>query len=282
MPDRVPAPAEKPQTIEAYFEWARSSLGIDFSNPKYKRVYEANLTSALSTIQESGFLDGLTDRLRSCHEECSGTHKADLLMRGRDAGPEVTPLKKLYDSAVNKTFRKNVLLNSIFPEPPASTGWLTPDNWYSNINDLIRSNVVCKFIDGPEFLASRLVEYAHSLRLDARSYSQERDEVYYAYHFYAKFEVSLVDIEWNDQRHAIEFEIQLATQLQDVLKDLTHAFYEASRIQPDTDRGKWKWDFRTNRFRASYLSHTLHLLEAIVVELRDQSIREREANHGTE
>jgi ppGpp synthetase/RelA/SpoT-type nucleotidyltranferase len=266
--------------MEQYFEWARSVLGVDFENPKHQRVYEANLTSALTTIQESGFLDGLREQLKLCNKEYRELNQADLLMWGRDVEQEVTPLKKSYPSAVNKTFRKNVVFNQDFPEPPGAAGWLTPDNWYSNLNDLIRSTVVCKFIDGPAFLASRLVEYAQGLRLEARSYSQEREEGYYAYHFYAKFNVSLVDLAWNDQRHAIEFEIQLATQLQDVLKELTHTFYEASRIQAHSDQGKWKWDFRTNRFRASYLSHTLHLLEAIVVELRDQSIREREANHG--
>ncbi len=221
MPDGEPVPVEKPLTMEAYLEWARATLGIDFANHKHQRVYETNITSALSTIQESGFLDGLTERLKACHEEYLGRNRADLLMRGRDAGPEVTPLKKSYESAVNKTFRRNVLLNPNFPEAPAATGWLTPTNWYSHINDLIRSTVVCKFIDGPAFLATRLVNYAESIGLSARSYSQERDEGYYAFHFYAKFEVDLVDLEWNIQKHAIEFEIQLATQLQDVLKELT-------------------------------------------------------------
>ena len=214
MTNRVPPiedeRQEKPLTLEAYVEWARSSLKVNFDSPKQKRVYETNLTSALSTIQESGFLEGLSAKLASYQEEYKGACGAELLMLGRTVGTEVTPLKKSYESAVNKTFRRNVLFNPNYPESPEKTGWLTPDNWYSHINDLIRGTVVCKFLDGPEFLATRLVDYAHTLGLKARSYSQERDEGYYAYHFYAKFGVSLVDLGWNAKTHDIEFEIQLA------------------------------------------------------------------------
>jgi ppGpp synthetase/RelA/SpoT-type nucleotidyltranferase len=279
-PAPAPVPAGKPETLDAYHEWARDAIGVDFTDPRQRRVYESNITSCLASIQESDFLVGLTDQLRECHEEYKKSHKAGLLMTGEAGDFELNPVRKSYDSAVNKTFRKNVLLNENFPAAPAM-GWLTPSTWYSSLNDLVRSTIVCKFIDGPQFLSAKLEAYATNLGLRNRSYSQERDEGYYAYHFYAKFDVTLVDLGWNEENHEIEFEIQLATQLQDVLKELTHAFYEATRIQVNPDKGKWKWDFKTNRFRASYLSHTLHLLEAIVVDLRDEGNRERKEDHGS-
>jgi hypothetical protein len=67
----------------------------------------------------------------------------------------------------------------------------------------------------------------------------------------------------------VEIEIQITTQLQEVLRSLTHKFYEAQRLQVVPDKGKWKWDFKSNRFKVGYLSHTLHLLESVILESRD-------------
>jgi hypothetical protein len=62
----------------------------------------------------------------------------------------------------------------------------------------------------------------------------------------------------------------VTTQLQEVLRGLTHTFYEEQRATESRKTSKWKWEVRTNRFRVSYLSHTLHLLEAIILEARDE------------
>jgi hypothetical protein len=129
--------------------------------------------------------------------------------------------------------------------------------------------LVCKFLDGPEFLTSRLVHYADGLGLNPRSYSQERDEGYYALHFYATFKVDLLNKEFQAQDSPVELEIQTTTQLQEILKGLTYTYYKESRTQPAKDRSKWKWEYETNRFKAGYLGHTLHLLEALIVQLRD-------------
>jgi hypothetical protein len=129
--------------------------------------------------------------------------------------------------------------------------------------------LVCKFLDGPEFVTTRLMRYADGLGLSPRSYSQERDEGYYALHFYATFKVDLLNKELQAQESHVELEIQTTTQLQEILKGLTYTYYKESRTQPARDRSKWKWEYETNRFKAGYLGHTLHLMEAIIVELRN-------------
>ena len=58
--------------------------------------------------------------------------------------------------------------------------------------------------------------------------------------------------------------------MQEVLKDLTHKFYEKQRVSIDKDKSKWKWDFSSSRFKVGYLSHTLHLLESIILESREK------------
>jgi hypothetical protein len=78
----------------------------------------------------------------------------------------------------------------------------------------------------------------------------------------------------------VEVEIQLTTQLQEVLRSLTHPFYEAERLLRNPDKGKWKWDFSSGRFKVGYLSHTLHLLESVILETRDKVRSERVVEKG--
>ena len=45
---------------------------------------------------------------------------------------------KSFDSFLEKSFRKNIIYNKKFPEPPYPT-WITPDNWIENTNDILRT-----------------------------------------------------------------------------------------------------------------------------------------------
>ncbi|HWS86806.1 MAG TPA: hypothetical protein VN282_07570 [Pyrinomonadaceae bacterium] len=258
---------DKPSTLEEYFEWAKANLSVDFTDTTLENLYKANLNNAVNAISESEFYNGIDAKLAEWSEEYYRDTKSQLLMDTSG----LTLLKKPYSSAVDKSFRHNVLWNRRFPDEPRR-GWITPDNFFSTLNDAIRSMLVCKFIDAPNFLISKLKSYADERRLPHRSYSQERDEGYYAFHFYAKFKIELLNKEWKQQEKDVDFEIQLTTQLQDILKNLTYPLYRQTRIMPEDDKAKWKWEYGTNRFRAGYLSHTLHLLEAIIVELREDKV----------
>jgi ppGpp synthetase/RelA/SpoT-type nucleotidyltranferase len=186
-------------------------------------------------------------------------------------------VKKPYESAIDKSFRINALWNDGFPNEPKK-GWVTPRNLHFYFNDGIRSYLVCRFIDGPRFIAEQLTNYAKSLGLKSRFYSQERDEGYYAYHFYVTINVYFIDESFKKVNSEIEIEIQLTTQLQEVLKSLIHEFYQANRLKQSSN-SKWKWEYKTNRFRVGYISHALHLLESIIVEIRDGS---SETKHSSE
>jgi hypothetical protein len=74
----------------------------------------------------------------------------------------------------------------------------------------------------------------------------------------------------------VEFEIQLTTQMQEVLRDLSHSFYEEKRLSQDDDR-QWKWDHKSALFRSSFMGHTLHLLEGVIVELREMKNKKPKA-----
>jgi ppGpp synthetase/RelA/SpoT-type nucleotidyltranferase len=256
----------KPNTIAEYIEWAKTELKFDFNEGANKNRFDANLTSILNSIDSSDFLKEFDNTVFSWSEEYRKTFGSDLFFENA----QLKFQKKSYDSIIDKTFRINVLWNKKFPDPP-DKGWLTLDNIYKGLNDLVRSYLVCKFLDGPDFAARKLNEYCKSINLENYYYSQQRDEGYYAFHSYTTFKVSILDTEWQSVPTSVRIEIQFTTQLQDLLKNFTHQYFEETRLASSAPDNKWKWDIKSNRFKASYMSHTLHLLEAIIVELRDNS-----------
>lgn len=254
-----------PKTQVEYVSWAKETLNIDYEGA-HERAFRSNSAFALLTVQRHQFFQTLGEYLEVVSGEYAAEHRSPLLMNINP--PEL--FQKSYESAINKSYRLNAVWNRRFPNNP-QTGWVTPANWYILFDDLIRGTLVCKYLDGPPFLAKRLEQRAQGLGLACTVKALGRDEGYYAYHFHVKIPVDLVDAEFNEHPVDLSVEIQLTTQLQEVLYNITHKFYEQNRLQRarDTD---WKWDHGSNLFKAAYVSHTLHMLEATILELRDSEV----------
>lgn len=255
----------KPISLEEYLKWAKDSLSSDFNDPRIERLYETNTSNIQNAIMQHDFFVFFSNHASNWQKEYNQKTYSELFMKSHD----LRMITKPYLSAIEKTYRMNILWNQNFPEPPEK-GWVNHQSMFTQFNDIIRGNLVCRFIDGPDFVARKIIEYAKINKLSVRKYSQEREDGYYAYHVYISLPAKIFDINWNVEDVHIEAEIQITTQLQEVLKELTHKFYEKKRISIEQDTSKWKWDFSSSRFKVSYLSHTLHLLESIILESRDK------------
>ena len=264
----------RPSNEVEYIEWCKSQLGYDYNDKRIQQFYLTNAGQARNSVERSDFFGHLGEYIKDCEEEYFQKTKAHLLMSSFP--PDI--LQKNYSSVVNKTFRLNVVWNRKFPEPPPSFGWIIPTNIFFILDDIIRTTLICKFIDGPKFLAEKLEGYSDSLGLKSSYQSREIDVGYYAYHFNVIIPLELSDLNWEPMPVDLHFEIQLSTQLQEVLYQITHQFYASTRDKIVEDRSAWKWDIESNRFKAGYVSHTLHLLEAIILQLRNDSIK---ADTGT-
>ena len=67
------------------------------------------------------------------------------------------------------------------------------------------------------------------------------------------------------------FEIQVTTQLQDVILKLTHKIYEDRRQKGKDDSNKmWQWDYESEEFSANYLGHVLHYIEGMIMGVREK------------
>ncbi|GAB1053563.1 MAG: hypothetical protein Sw1PiTSA_41010 [Shewanella algae] len=254
----------KPEGVDEYIKWATENVGSQFGEQPLESLYETNMNNVFNGVSQHPFFVGFSNKARAWESDYKELTNSDLFTDSNE--PKL--LVKPYTSVVEKTYRQNILWNKKYPNEP-SGGWYSHSNIYSRLNDLVRGSMVCRFIDGPEFVAKAIREYASELDLTSRQYSQERDDGYYAYHVYIKFPVTVYELDWSKSDTFIEVEIQITTQLQEVLRSLTHKFYETQRLQSNSDRGKWKWEFKSSRFKVGYLSHTLHLLESVILESRD-------------
>jgi hypothetical protein len=236
--ERSEVPVERALTLDEYRRWALRKLGLDFADAKLARIYETNASNIRTLVTQHPFFVGFSTEASRWGEAYRGETRSDLFM----LSPQPNLLIKPFDSVVEKTYRVNVLRNRRFPAAP-TTGWVDQRNLYSKLNDLVRGTLVCRFADGPEFVVKQISQYAKSCGLTSRGYSQERDNGYDAFHCYVAFKVDLFDADWNKALKDVEVEIQITTQLQEVLRSLTHPLYEHRRLQADDRSGAWKWDF---------------------------------------
>lgn len=242
------------QFLRSYY---RSGL-----KPIHKLLCEMNLANAEQTILQHGFFKDLSSLIPTWNSDHVDKFGYPLFVDG------VQPVlqRKSFESVVSKIYRQCYLQNTLFPSPPVS-GWIDDTNYLKAFNDLIRTKLTCKFIDGPELVANLLTDLARAHNLSSTFYSRSLDDGYYAFHFYVDFQVNAYSA-GSSMPITLRMEIQISTQLKDVMYEILHKYYEKDRMQQAAANQNWKWDVKSNKFRSGYLAHTLHLLESIIIELR--------------
>jgi ppGpp synthetase/RelA/SpoT-type nucleotidyltranferase len=175
--------------------------------------------------------------------------------------------QKPFESVVNKIYRLNCLWNRSWPEAP-SKGWVTHDNCYVRLDDIIRGILTSRYLDGPEQVCREIVEAAKETGLEAWAAPKATDAGYYPWHAYVKMPAQIfIGGEVTDVAFIVE--VQTVTLLQSALGDLTHKLYAQRRESTEPHRVKARWDYDSVQFRAEYLGHALHLVDAMIVELRN-------------
>jgi hypothetical protein len=271
-----------PSSLDEFRQWLRDMHGV-LLDDKTRNLSNTNTTTILNTVQEHAFFQRLPELLGSYSDEYRKNTGARLFM-GDELYLQLVP--KPYESMVNKSYRLNVVRNKGFPKPPkvriansSITGWVVPGNWHERVDDCVRGTLTLRYMDGPMFVAQRLAAAATAAGVTAVVSPRALDEGYYAYHLYVALDVPILKEDWSSRNASIWIEIQLTTQFQELARELTHGFYEQQRMERERDDA-WKWDYSSDRFRAAYLGHALHLLEGIVVNLRD-SLRGSSARGST-
>lgn len=258
--------AERPKNVAEYKTWLKKCHNVEVS-ARTETYYDAVVAKAAADFGGSLFWLGLESDIESINQQYYLNTNYYLL----DNKSIPVLQKKPFDSFLLKTFRNNVLGNDNWPDPPDG-GWLLPNNWFSRINDMVRTYFVVKYIDGVTFFASQLSQrcqdFGHHCRVDYEA----KEEGYYAAHFYISFPCDIPQENWDTKDEILSIEIQITTQLQEVIRRLLHKYYEQRRAQQPAADVKWQWDYKSDEFATNYLGHILHYVEGMIVDVRDKKI----------
>jgi len=257
----TPESRPSPPAFDQYVKWLAGKCTSTEIASAESRLRTVGATLA-ADVESSSLWQQLLGSLRNIEDEY--TSFSDFRLFVTQETPEI--VQKPYESVLEKSFRKNILLNKHWPEPPDG-GWITPANWFERTNDIIRTMMIVKYLDGVEFLVNRIREIAdeHSSKFSVDY--EASDEGYYAAHCYPVFELDVPKLDWDTEKQAIRLEIQVTTQLQDVIRKLTHKYYEQRRAQEIPSR-KWQWNYASPEFVPNYLGHILHYVEGMIMDVR--------------
>ncbi len=252
---------------DEYPEWYRRAFGKTLVDERNSQYYSNSVRDLVRSFNTSFFWKRLCELLRTADEQSIFDTGQSLLARPGSA-PEV--MAKPWNSVILKTYRLNVIDNEAWPDEPAEPGgWLTAETWFTRVKDLVRTTIVVRYIDGVEAVKA-LIQHAAELSHLAVAISWEaKNEGYYALH--ATISISLTHFAEGRQLDSIvPVEIQVCTQIQDVIRSLTHTFYEGRRRLPKREGAVWQWDYKCPEFTPNYLGHLLHYADGMIVNVRDR------------
>lgn len=253
-------PPTKPADLNEYTDWMWEEFDLDATAEaaQYERV-----TSAVKRQVLAGrYWRRIDERLP---ELASTYYVRTGFQLGVAHAPELK--EKSWQAFWLKTFRRNVTENARWPRPPTG-GWLTPANWYTQIGDTVRTRMVVRYLDGVDLLVDELASAAVGTPLKAKATYQATRDGYYAAHLALSGRFIVPRPTFDTERTRVRIEVQVTTQVKDVIQELLHKFYEERRLRLTAASVLSEWDYLSDAFRSTYLGHLAHHMEAEIMQLR--------------
>lgn len=254
----------KPTNTQEYTKWLKDRHDIEITGAT-RAFYESVANKIKADFESSAIWNQLIGNLANYNAEyllsSGGYHLFEKL-----EPPKV--LIKPFASFLQKGLRKNVLQNTNWPDPP-SGGWILPENWYSRTVDVVRTLFVVKLLDGSQFFSSKVVNLCDQLGLKYSQVFEAREEGYYAIHVYVQQVYEIPKVPFDTEKVTVNTEVQVTTQLQEVIRRMLHMYYEHRRTKGASGEQdlKWQWDYKSDEFAANYLGHILHYVEGMIMEI---------------
>ena len=255
---------KKPEDINEYKKWLREKHDVEIS--ERVRTYYGSVTHKIEKdFENSSLWIQLNENLEECCSRYLLKTGYNLLISEFKPKLNIKP----FDSLLLKTFRKNVLENKNWPDEP-ERGWILPNNWYSRINDIIRTLFVVKYLDGINSMIEEIQSLCGEQGLSFHVDLEAKEEGYYAAHLYTKQEFEIPRVTWDTETVEVSIEIQVTSQLQEVIRKLLHRHYEERRKSVREEDLDWQWNYKSDEFATNYLGHILHYVEGMIMEIREK------------
>jgi len=263
---------EKPENPRKYIIWwnnnfeAKINLGV-------RKLYTDVSTIVKYDFENSDEFTTLIHQLYNYDAEYRHRRGYDLLMK---APEDVKLIPKEWDSFISKVWRKNVVQNVNWnidnwdkKKCQPNGDWITPENWFEKIHDIVRTTIVVVYFDGVEFLLEKILNHFLDCGCQCKPDWEAREEGYYAAHLNVTRDYSL-PVGLEIQKKKVSIEIQFTTQMKDVITTLTHKYYERKRETLEPPDFKWQWDYNSDEFSPNYIGHMLHYIEGAVMQIRNR------------
>jgi ppGpp synthetase/RelA/SpoT-type nucleotidyltranferase len=265
MTDPTVSPStERPDFGTPYETWLAEQHGVT-NLSAHRNHYQIVSKEASESFTTSNFWKNVLLALPNIDATYLIAHKYPLIV---DFNPAI--LIKSWDSFFVKTYRRNILTNILFPEAPDG-GWYLPSNWYVRIHDIVRTTIIVKYLDGVPLVIDALKSIADAETLISEHDLEARVDGYYGAHFNCQKECDSYTLELSNTVELFTLEVQITTQIKDVIRTLLHKYYEMSRMidtRPSIE--KIAWNYKDEEFIATYLGHILHYVEGMIIEVRDR------------
>lgn len=254
---------QKPDSLEKFNPWFEQKFSMRISS--YRNYYDNAIDDLRSQFIKTSFWRKMGECLPEIDDEF--LMKKGVKLFSRAELPEV--VTKSLKSLLNKAYRKDVLRNNQFPSEPKG-GWISQNNWFEEIHDLVRTSFEVKYLDGVKFLLEKMKKVADETGTTFQYSFEARDEGYYAAHAIATVRLDILTQEWERSPIEMDVEIQVTTELQEMIKGLLHKYYEENRKKIVNSDYKWQWDYTCEQFVPNYMGHIAHYIEGMIVDIRDK------------
>ncbi|MBA7638612.1 hypothetical protein ES703_46268 [subsurface metagenome] len=263
---------DKPENRRKYIEWWNNNFDAQIDLAA-RNLYRDVSTIVKYDFEHSNAFTTLIHQLHNYNAEYRLSFGYDLLMKE----PEEIELKpKEWNDFIIKVWRKNVVQNINWKianwdkeKCQPNRGWVTPDNWYDKIHDIIRTRIVVKYFDGVKFLLDRMCNHFEDCGCQCDPDWEAREEGYYAAHLNITRDYSL-PVGLEIQKKKVSVEIQITTQMKDAITELTHKYYKRKRETLELPDLTWQWDYESYEFAPNYIGHMLHYIEGAVMQIRNK------------
>ena len=125
---------EKPTSIEEFKCWFNKQF--DYSPHQYEGYYQMCTTNLRETFINSSFWKDVEKTLTEINDKYQIEKGYQLLTSTHVPQIYIKSLESLFI----KAYRKNILNNKSFPDQPVG-GWISHNNWLTDINDILRTTV---------------------------------------------------------------------------------------------------------------------------------------------
>ena len=237
----------------------------------FESSYKSAALNLLGKIQESNFWNTLLDNLQTWNYQYEQKNKVELF---KDKPTLVhKPFKsfeeKIYRKCRDCTKRKLDCMKTC----KLVTNENFPINFFGVFDDVIRTQIIVKYIDGVELLRNHVLDLKNSIdriKIDSRYVSNKQG--YYALHMYIKEKYPVLNQNYGTSIQKIQYEIQMTTEMKILVKNELHKYYESDRICIDDKKDSefWAGAFDNYEFKLRHIGHMVHFIEVLLVEIRDK------------